>query len=111
MRMRKEIITDAAIKRHNYLNALEKEVHHRLSEQLFQGKGVKLKDGGREIKIQVHVQSLEDIPLLNATLANAGYPPHNVRQKLGFCSPTAIVTYRFTDDEIAKIMRGDHQES
>ena len=109
--MRKKIITDAAIKRRNYLDNLEKEVHHRLSEQLFQGKGVKLKDGGREIIVQIHVQSLEDIPLLSTTLANAGYPPHNVRQKFGYCSPTAIVTYRFTDDEIAKIMRGDHQDS
>jgi hypothetical protein len=108
--MRKKIITDAAIKRHNYLNTLAQEVYDKLLEQLSQGQ-VKHQDGGNEIKVQVHVRSLEDIPYLNATLADAGYPPHNVRQKFGYCSPTAIVTYRFTDDEIAKIMRGDHQES
>lgn len=104
--MRKKIMAE-----NNYLNALAQEVYAKLLEQLSQGQGVKHRDGGSTIKVQVWVQSLEDIPLLNATLANAGYPPHDVRQKFGYCSPTAIVTYRFTDDEIAKIQRGDHQES
>ena len=109
--MRKKILTDAEIERHNYLNALAQEVYVKLLEQLSQGQGVKYQDGGREIKVQAPLQNLEDIPLLNATLADAGYPPHNVRQKFGYCSPTAIVTYWFTDDEIASLNLGDYQES
>lgn len=107
--MRKKIITDAAIKRRNYLDNLAQEVYDKLLEQLSQGQGVKHQDGGRQIKVRVVVLSLEDIPYLNATLAGAGYPPYDIRN--GFCSPTAIVTYRFTDEEITKIMRGDYQES
>ena len=106
--MRKKIITDAAIKRRNYLNSLGQEVRYELLEQLYQGGGVKLKNGGRQIKVRVVVLSREDIPHLNATLADAGYPPYDIRHG---CFLFAIVTYRFTDDEIAKIMRGDHQDS
>ena len=110
--MRKEIMKNAASLRRRYLAEKAGEVYCKLSEHLFHNEGVE-KDGMIEIRIQVHVESPDDIPFLNATLADAGYPPQDIRQKFGFCSPTAIVTvtYRFTNSEIAKIQRGDYQES
>ena len=100
--MRKEIMNIAASVRRNYFAEKAREVYYKLSEQLSHNEGVE-KDGMIEIKVQVRVKSVKDIPYLNGALADAGYPPADIRQKLGCFSPVAIATYRFTKDEIAKI--------